>query len=211
MKHRVAGRKLGRTSAHRRALLRNLSTALFDRERITTTLMKAKELRPFAERLVTLSKRETLHARRRVLRHIHDRKVVAKLFDILSARYAQRPGGYTRIIKLGTRRGDGAEMAIIELLDAEETLAKRKKKAAADAKAKAQKGERPTTGEAEEAAPEVKEKKAAPPAKKKAAKEEAKAGKPARKKAAAEGKTKERASKPALPRKKRSAKDSDES
>ena len=119
MKHRVVGRKLGRTSAHRLALLRNLSTSLFEKERIRTTLMKAKELRPFAERLVTLGKRETLHARRQVLRHIHDVDVVAKLFDTLSARYAQRPGGYTRIIKVGPRRGDNAEMAIVELVGAE--------------------------------------------------------------------------------------------
>jgi len=117
MRHRVAGRKLGRTTEHRKALLRNLSTALFDKEKIKTTLAKAKELRPFAEKLVTLSKRETLHARRHVLREIHDRDVVAKLFDTLSARYAQRPGGYTRIIKLGPRRGDNAEMAIVELVD----------------------------------------------------------------------------------------------
>lgn len=121
MRHRVAGRKLGRTTEHRTALLRNLSTALFDKERITTTLIKAKELRPFAEKLVTMAKRETLHARRQVLRHIHDRTVVAKLFDSLSARYAERPGGYTRIIKLGARRGDNAEMAVIELVGAEES------------------------------------------------------------------------------------------
>jgi large subunit ribosomal protein L17 len=125
MKHRVQGRKLGRTSAHRLALLRNLSTALFERERIQTTLMKAKELRPFAERLVTLSKRESLHARRQVLRHIHDRDVVAKLFETLSARFAQRPGGYTRILKLGPRRGDNAEMAIIELVGSEPAAKKK--------------------------------------------------------------------------------------
>lgn len=119
MKHRVAGRKLGRSSAHRLALLRNLSTELFRAERIRTTLGKAKELRPFAERLLTLSKRETLHARRLVARHIHDRDVVAKLFDTLSARYAVRPGGYTRIVKLGPRRGDHAEMAFVELVGAE--------------------------------------------------------------------------------------------
>jgi large subunit ribosomal protein L17 len=123
MRHRVAGRKLGRTTEHRTALLRNLSTALFDKERITTTLIKAKELRPFAEKLVTMAKRETLHARRQVLRHIQDRTVVAKLFDSLSARYAERPGGYTRIIKLGPRRGDNAEMAVIELVGAEESTA----------------------------------------------------------------------------------------
>jgi large subunit ribosomal protein L17 len=119
MKHRVMGRKLGRTSSHRLAVLRNLSTELFRRERIRTTLMKAKELRPFAEHLITLSKRETLHARRLVLRDIHDKDVVSKMFDALSSRYAQRPGGYTRIIKLGARRGDAAEMALIELVGAE--------------------------------------------------------------------------------------------
>ena len=81
MRHRVAGRKLGRTTAHRQALLRNLSTELLDKEKIRTTLAKAKELRPFAEKLITMSKRETLHARRQVLRHIHDRAVVAQLFD----------------------------------------------------------------------------------------------------------------------------------
>jgi large subunit ribosomal protein L17 len=117
MRHRIAGRKLGRTSEHRKALLRNLSMSLFQYEKITTTLAKAKELRPFAEKLITLSKRETLHARRHVLREIHDRDIVAKMFDTLSARYAQRPGGYTRIIKLGPRRGDHAEMAIVELVD----------------------------------------------------------------------------------------------
>jgi large subunit ribosomal protein L17 len=119
MKHRVAGRKLGRTSMHRTALLRNLSTELFRHERIRTTLMKAKELRPFAEKLITLSKRETLHARRLVLRDIHDKDVVSKMFDTISSRFAARPGGYTRIIKLGPRRGDNAEMALIELIGAE--------------------------------------------------------------------------------------------
>jgi large subunit ribosomal protein L17 len=119
MKHRVAGRKLGRTAMHRVALLRNLSTELFRHERIRTTLMKAKELRPFAEKLITLSKRETLHARRLVLRDIHDKDVVSKMFDTLSSRYAQRAGGYTRIVKLGPRRGDNAEMALIELVGAE--------------------------------------------------------------------------------------------
>jgi len=101
------------------ALLRNLTTQLFANEKIRTTLAKAKELRPFAERLVTISKRGTLHARRQVMRHIHDQTVVSKLFDTLSARYDQRPGGYTRIIKLGPRRGDNAEMALIELVGAE--------------------------------------------------------------------------------------------
>ena len=100
-------------------MFRNLLVALFRHERIRTTLMKAKELRPFAEKLITLSKRETLHARRLVLRDIHDKAVVSKMFDTISSRFAQRPGGYTRIVKLGPRRGDNAEMALIELIGAE--------------------------------------------------------------------------------------------
>ena len=128
MRHRIAGRKLGRTTAHRQALLRNLSKELLEKEKIKTTLSKAKELQPYAEKLVTLSKRETLHARRLVLRKIQDKKVVAKLFDALSARYAQRPGGYTRVIKLGPRPGDNAEMAIIELVGTEKEEAKAAKK-----------------------------------------------------------------------------------
>ncbi len=159
MKHRVAGRKLGRTSMHRTALLRNLSTELFRHERIRTTLMKAKELRPFAEKLITLSKRETLHARRLVLRDIHDKDVVSKMFDTISSRFAQRPGGYTRIIKLGPRRGDNAEMALIELIGAEvgkkaatppsdaaatpETAGKKETKGKSAAKPKAEKTAKP--------------------------------------------------------------------
>jgi large subunit ribosomal protein L17 len=146
MKHRIAGRKLGRSTEHRLALLRNMSTSLFRAERIRTTLGKAKEVRPFAERLVTLAKRETLHARRQVLRHIHDRTVVGKLFDTLSARYAQRPGGYTRIVRLGPRRGDNAEMAILELVGAEvATAAEPPKPGKGKAPAKA----RPAEAEAE--------------------------------------------------------------
>lgn len=102
-------------------MLRNLSTSLLEHERITTTLSKAKVLRRYAEKLVTLSKKESLHARRLALRKIRSREVVAKLFDTLSARYSQRPGGYTRIIKIGPRRGDQAEMAIIELVGSELT------------------------------------------------------------------------------------------
>ena len=121
MRHRVAHRKLGRVTPHRIALLRNLASALFERERIRTTLMKAKELRPYAERLITLAKREDdrLHARRLVSRDIQDPVVIKKLFDSLGARYATRPGGYTRILRLGPRKGDGAEMAILELLGSE--------------------------------------------------------------------------------------------
>jgi large subunit ribosomal protein L17 len=118
MRHRVAHRKLGRTTPHRTALLRNLATALFERERIRTTLPKAKELRPFAEKLITLAKREDgrLHARRQAARQLQDPAVVQKLFDTIGARFATRPGGYTRILRLGPRHGDGAEMAYLELV-----------------------------------------------------------------------------------------------
>jgi large subunit ribosomal protein L17 len=118
MRHRVAHRKLGRVTPHRIALLRNLATALFEKERIRTTLPKAKELRPFAERLITLARREDnrLHARRLAARHLQDPAVVKKLFDTIGARVATRPGGYTRILRLGPRKGDGAEMAYLELV-----------------------------------------------------------------------------------------------
>jgi large subunit ribosomal protein L17 len=143
MRHRVAYRKLGRITPHRNALLRNLATALFERERIQTTLMKAKELRPYAERLITLAKRDDrLHARRQVSRDIQDPAVLKKLFDTLGARYATRPGGYTRILRLGARRGDGAEMAVVELLGSEYQPGKKDekgKKEAGQAKAPAKK------------------------------------------------------------------------
>jgi large subunit ribosomal protein L17 len=118
MRHRVAHRKLGRTTPHRKALLRNLTTALFEKERIRTTLPKAKEVRSFAEKLITLARREEnrVHARRQVARDIQNPVVVKKLFDTLGARYATRPGGYTRILRLGPRHGDGAEMAFLELV-----------------------------------------------------------------------------------------------
>jgi large subunit ribosomal protein L17 len=118
MRHRVAYRKLGRTTPHRRALLRNLATALFEKERIRTTLPKAKELRPFAERMITLARRDEnrLHVRRLVARDIRNPAVVKKLFDTIGARFATRPGGYTRILRLGPRKGDGAEMALLELV-----------------------------------------------------------------------------------------------
>ena len=121
MRHKRAGSKLGRLSAHRWALFRNLLTALLRHERITTTTAKAKALRPLAEHLITLSKRDDLHARRQVLALVPDTVVVRKLFDAVAARYADRRGGYTRIIPLGTRRGDNAPVAIIELVDRPET------------------------------------------------------------------------------------------
>jgi len=116
MRHRVGHRKLGRITPHRMALLRNLATALFERERIRTTLMKAKELRPYAEKLITLARRGDLHARRLVERRIKDRDTLGKLFSEIGPRFAARPGGYTRILKLGHRPGDGADIARIELL-----------------------------------------------------------------------------------------------
>jgi large subunit ribosomal protein L17 len=121
MRHRVAHRKLGRETPHRIALLRNLAVALFERERIRTTLMKAKELRPFAEKLITLARREDdrLHARRLAARDIKEPAVLKKLFDDLGARFAARKGGYTRILRLGPRQGDNAEMAIVELIGSE--------------------------------------------------------------------------------------------
>ncbi len=180
MRHRVAHRKLGRTTPHRIALLRNLATALFERERIRTTLPKAKEVRPFAERLITLARREDdrLHARRLAARDIHDRTVVKKLFDTIGPRFATRPGGYTRILRLGPRRGDGAEMALLELVGYEFKP---------DGKGKNEKARKPT--EKKEAAPKSEDRKPARQrAEKKAAKSEksAKAGdkKPARKRTA---------------------------
>ncbi|HXH27642.1 MAG TPA: 50S ribosomal protein L17, partial [Candidatus Polarisedimenticolia bacterium] len=122
MRHNVGLRKLGRTSSHRRALLRNLATSLFRHERIRTTVPKAKELRPVAERLITLARRDDLHARRQVLRMVSDKTVVKKLFDTLGPRFASRPGGYTRTLRLGVRQGDGADMAIVELIGSEPTF-----------------------------------------------------------------------------------------
>ncbi len=116
MRHRQKGRQLGRTVAHKRAMLRNMATSLFKNERVVTTQAKAKELRPFAERLITLARRGDLHARRQVERHIRDRDVQGRLFQEIGPRFAARPGGYTRILRIGHRPGDGAEMARIELL-----------------------------------------------------------------------------------------------
>ena len=116
MRHRNKGRKLSRTHTHRKALLRNMATSLFRHERIETTTAKAKELRPVAERLITLARRGDVHARRIAGRKIQDRDVLGKLFDDIAPRYAERPGGYTRILRLGTRKGDGAEMSLIELV-----------------------------------------------------------------------------------------------
>ncbi|MEO7275534.1 MAG: 50S ribosomal protein L17 [Vicinamibacterales bacterium] len=127
MRHRVSHRKLGRVTEHRMAMLRNQAHALLLHEHIETTVPKAKELRPFVERIITLAKRgvasseasKSLHARRLVLRDIQDRAVVSKLFDTIAPRFEGRPGGYTRILRLGFRRGDSAEVAQIELVGSE--------------------------------------------------------------------------------------------
>ena len=128
MRHRVGHRKLGRVTEHRIAMLRNQAHALLLHERIETTVPRAKELRPFVERIITIAKRglaggdangKSLHARRLVLRDIQDRDVVSKLFDTIAPRFEARPGGYTRILKLGYRRGDSAEIAQIELVGSE--------------------------------------------------------------------------------------------
>jgi len=116
MRHRHKGREFSRTSSHKKAMMRNLATALFRHGRIETTAAKAKELRPYAERLITLAKRGDLHARRLAGTKIQDRAVLGSLFDEIGPRYAERPGGYTRILKVGNRKGDAAEMALIELV-----------------------------------------------------------------------------------------------
>jgi large subunit ribosomal protein L17 len=166
----MVNRKLGRTSAHRSALFRNQLASLIDKERIITTLPKAKELRPQIERLVTLGKNDSVHARRQAARVVPDEGLIAKLFTTLGPRFAERPGGYTRIIKLGVRRGDAAEMAILEFVGYElvkETPAEKKAAAAAEEKASKKKAkEKESAGEEEKPA----KKKTAAPKKEKAAK-----------------------------------------
>jgi large subunit ribosomal protein L17 len=147
MRHRIAGRKLGRKTPHRISMFRNLVTSLLDKERVRTTLPRAKEVRPIAERMITLGKRESLHARRQALAFVKDPEVVSKLFKTLAPRFATRSGGYTRIIRLGFREGDGAQMAILELIGSGYKASKSDEKKAGK-KAK----------KAEKAAPAAKEK-----------------------------------------------------
>jgi large subunit ribosomal protein L17 len=156
MRHRVGHKKLGRKTAHRLMMLRNMVTSFLDKERIRTTLPKAKALRPIAERMITLGKRESLHARRRALAFIKDAQVVSKLFSTLAPRFAQRNGGYTRIVRLDFRDGDGAQMAILELLGSDFKPAK----PAEEKKGKKSKKEARSEGAASESkeAPEKKSK-----------------------------------------------------
>ncbi|HSS78220.1 MAG TPA: 50S ribosomal protein L17 [Thermoanaerobaculia bacterium] len=123
MRHGFKGRKLGRTSSHREALFRNQLQSLVEKEKIITTLPKAKELRPIAERVITRGKHGTIHDRRWVLRWVLKRELVKKVFDDIAPRFEERPGGYLRIVKLGPRQGDGAEMAVLELVERESVAA----------------------------------------------------------------------------------------
>ena len=150
MRHLKAGRKFGRTSAHRKALFRNLVGALIQRERISTTLAKAKELRGKVEKTITLGKRGTLHARRQAFKLVPAKDAVQKVFGPLAERYANRPGGYTRIIRIGHRKGDDAPMAFIELVDRE-----------GDETKPAAKGKAEPKKEAKDSKPKVVEKKKA--------------------------------------------------
>jgi len=167
----MVNRKLGRTSAHRNALFRNQLASLIDKERIITTLPKAKELRPQIERLITLARTDSVHNRRQAVRVV-DETMVAKLFDTLGPRFADRPGGYTRIIKLGPRRGDAAEVAILEFVDfkletvaKEEAPAKKSKAAPKKPKAKAEAEEEPGDEEPKKPAKKSATKKKAAPKK----------------------------------------------
>jgi len=187
MRHGMVNRKLGRTTSHRLAMFRNQLASLIDKERIITTLPKAKELKPQIERLITLGRNDSVHNRRNAARQINDDALVAKLFDTLGPRFSDRPGGYTRIVKLGTRRGDAAEMAILEFVGYELPAEEKKAAPAASKKAKGKAKEEPEPEAEAPAAEEEKPKKKAaakkPAAKKKAEeKPAAKPKKPAAKK-----------------------------
>ena len=147
MRHKMSGRKLGRNPSHRRALLRNLVTSFLEHERLVTTLPKAKEVRPLAEKMITLGKRDTLHARRQVQAYLLSNVITKKVFDTIAPRFSDRPGGYSRIVRLGPRVGDGADVAIIELLGSELEVRKAERIEKEEEKAK-----QPDAGTDEEAA-----------------------------------------------------------
>jgi len=183
----MVNRKLGRTSAHRNAMFRNQLASLIDKERIITTLPKAKELRPQIEKLITLGRNDSVHARRQAFRIVADDTLVAKLFGTLGPRFAERPGGYTRIIKLGARRGDAAEMAILELVGFEltsETAAAPEAEKKAKAKKAAPAAETPAEDSTEEKPKKKPAAKKAAPKKAEKAPEKAKDEKPKKKPAA---------------------------
>lgn len=162
MRHLRAGRKLNRTSSHRTALMRNLVTALFEHERVRTTEAKAKELKPLADKIVTLAKKGDLHARRLALRWVKSKSVVKKIFESLAPRFANRNGGYTRIYKLDGRVGDGAILAIIELVD-RPAVTSEKEKAKASAKKGTKKKKQSKTAEEQKPAGRRSRKKATEP------------------------------------------------
>jgi large subunit ribosomal protein L17 len=120
MRHKLAHRKLNRTASHRKAMFANMAASLIEHEQIVTTLPKAKEMKPFMDKLITLAKRGDLHARRQAVAKVRNRDAVRKLFDVMGERYADRAGGYTRVLKAGFRHGDNAPMAVIELVDRDE-------------------------------------------------------------------------------------------
>jgi large subunit ribosomal protein L17 len=134
MRHRNANRKLSRNTSHRRSLLRNLVTSFLEHGRLMTTLPKAKEVRPLAEKMITLGKRDTLHARRQVYAYLLKDTIAKKVFDTIAPKFSSRNGGYSRIIKLGNRQGDGADLAIIELLGSELEVKKAERAAKAQEK-----------------------------------------------------------------------------
>jgi large subunit ribosomal protein L17 len=180
----MANRKLGRTSSHRKAMFRNQLASLIDNERIITTLPKAKELRPLAEKLITLAKNDSVHARRQAFQQIPDNVLISKLFDTLGPRFSTRPGGYTRIMKLGARRGDAAEMAILELVErsADKTEPKADKDAGQEKGGKKKAAPKKAAEPAESEEKPKRAKKAAPKAEAKKAPAEDKPKKTTRKK-----------------------------
>ena len=190
MRHRARSRKLGRTSAHRKAMYRNMVTSLLEHERIQTTDAKAKEVRRIAERMITLGKRGGLHARRQALRVIRSREVAAKVFDDLAERFRERPGGYTRVLKLRTRPGDAADLSLVELVEG-----------AAPAPAPEEKGRKKSAKKKADKAADEK-----PAAKKKPAKKSA-AKKPAAKKTAKKAASKKAAAKKTTKKKTRKSDD----
>jgi large subunit ribosomal protein L17 len=177
MRHGMAYRKLGRTSGHRQALFRNQLASLIDKERIITTLPKAKELRPQIERLITLGKNDSVHNRRQAERVVANDGLIAKLFGTIGPRFADRPGGYTRIIKLGARRGDSAEMAILEFVGYQPVIEEQP----AEGKKAAPKKETPKEGQPEAAEEEEKPKKKSIPKRAASAKKPAKPAAPKKK------------------------------
>ncbi|MFP5286898.1 MAG: 50S ribosomal protein L17 [Thermoanaerobaculia bacterium] len=159
MRHAVKGRKLGRTTSHRTALFRNQLQSLMESERIITTLPKAKELRPIAEKVITRGKHGTVHDRRWALQWLLKRELVKKVFDEIAPRFTERPGGYLRIVKLGPRQGDGAEMAVLELVEREAAAAPAE--TPKETKAKKEPKPKPEKSAKEKPAKEAKPKKAA--------------------------------------------------